>query len=373
MKNEGEKLYLERKNGKGMGRGYILKHYAPSLIIFFVVLTLSFIMVFIQSMTQAIDRMIVLLGSGSVSCNQYVDVSGITGAQIDKVGEGDGIIYSSDKTSLVHLKGVDISTYFNAERKEGMRLEMTDESFRNDIVISATLASSLGVSTGDRMTLLLYEKEKDRARPLLVTVKGIFSSGYAQLDKYLGFVDISLVDGSESYEILLPKSEDVESFASSLWKEGIYCTTYTIKYASLCNNVSESIMILNIILVMIAFLAAFFSVDIAHVYLTEDRFSIKTLRTMGMSEKRVRAVYRKMTLSAVALSSLLGIISGTLLSSLSPSMIALLAKKRPEIVEYYISSFTLSIPYVQLFVMFILMILFSSLTLSIELRRSREF
>lgn len=373
MKNDGERLYLERKNGRGMGRSYILKHYAPALIVFLVVLTLSFIMVFISSMTTAIDRMIVLLGSGSIKTTQWVDVSDIEGARIDEVKEGDGILYTSDKTSLVHLKGVSILQYFEGERGEGMRLEMTDESYRNEIVVSSTLASSLSLNIGDRMTLLLYEKEKERARPVLVTVKGIFSSGYAGLDKYLAFVESSLIDGESSYEILLPKDMDVEKVAASLWKDGIYCTTYSEKYASLLSNVNQSIMILNIILVMIAFLAAFFSLDIAHVYITEDRASIKILRIMGMSEKRVMAVYRKMTVMTVALASLMGILFGTLLSVFSPSLIEMLSEKKPQIVEYYISSFSLSIPYLSLFMMFLLMILFSSLTLFMELRRSREF
>lgn len=371
MRNDGERLYISRKNGRGMSAKYILRHYAPSLIVFLVVLTLTFIMVFISSMTGAIERMIVLLGSGSVSTSTYVDVSGYKDARIDEVKEGDGILYSSDKTNLVHLKGVNIEEYFSSERGEGMNLELLDETFRNDIVISSSLSSLLGVGKGDRMTLLLYEKEKDRARPVLVTVRGIFSSGYAQLDKYLGYVDISLLDGDSTYEILLSKDEDTASFAESLWKEGIYCTTYKEKYASLCNNVNESIMILNIILILIAFLAAFFSIDIAHVYITEGRDDIKSLRIMGMSEKSVRAVYRRMTLSTLSVSSLLGILIGTALSHLAPSLMRVLAENEPEIVEYYISSFTLSIPYLSLIAMFISMLVLSGLTLRVELYRRR--
>ncbi len=371
MRNDGERLYISRKNGRGMSAKYILRHYAPSLIVFLVVLTLTFIMVFISSMTGAIERMIVLLGSGSVSTSTYVDVSGYKDARIDEVKEGDGILYSSDKTNLVHLKGVNIIEYFASERGDGMNLELLDESFRNDIVISSSLSSLLGVVKGDRMTLLLYEKEKDRARPVLVTVRGIFSSGYAQLDKYLGYVDISLLDGDSTYEILLSKDEDTASFAESLWKEGIYCTTYKEKYSSLCNNVNESIMILNIILILIAFLAAFFSIDIAHVYITEDWDDIKSLRIMGMSEKRVRAVYRRMTLSTLSVSSLLGILLGTALSHLAPSLMRVLAENEPEIVEYYISSFTLSIPYLSLIAMFISMLVLSGLTLRVELYRRR--
>ena len=253
-----------------------------------------------------------------------------------------------------------------------MKLEKTDEEYRNEIIVSSTLASALSLSIGDRLTLLLYEKDEGRARPVLMTVKGIYSSGYAQLDKYLAFVDISLTDSDSVYEILLERNTDVESVVESLWKEGIWAQSYREKYSSLCTNVDQSIMILYVILIFVALLAAFFSADIAHVYTSRDRRDIASLRLMGMRESEVRRIYRRMTLVSVSVSSLLGTVCGILLSFLSPSLISFVAKKEPEIVEYYISSFTLSVPVSSIVLMLLLMILCSSLTLRIELYRTRS-
>ena len=372
MKNEGGRLYTERKCGRGMKTRYIFSHYAPSLIVFLIVMTLVFVMVFISSMTGAIERMIVLLGCGSFTTEEYIDVSEYDGARIDEVKEGDGILYSSGGKSLVHLKGVDLEEYFSGERGEGMKLEKTDEEYRNEIIVSSTLASALSLSIGDRLTLLLYEKDEGRARPVLMTVKGIYSSGYAQLDKYLAFVDISLTGSDSVYEILLDRNTDVESVVESLWKEGIWAQSYREKYSSLCTNVDQSIMILYVILIFVALLAAFFSADIAHVYTSRDRRDIASLRLMGMRESEVRRIYRRMTLVSVSVSSLLGTVCGILLSFLSPSLISFVAKKEPEIVEYYISSFTLSVPVSSIILMLLLMILCSSLTLRIELYRTRS-
>ena len=370
MKNDGERLYLGRKCGKGMSPGYVARHYFPSLIVFLIVLTLTFVMVFISSMTGAIDRMIVLLGCGSIETETIVDVSSYDGAVIDEVKTGDGIIYAESGKSLVHLKGVDIPQYFSGERKEGMKLVLSDESYKNEIIISSSLASILELETGDQMTLLLYESEKGRARPVLMTVKGIYSSGYAQLDRYLGFVDISLLDGTSSYEILLKKGDDVNAVLKSLNADGINAVSYREKYSSLCTNVDQSIMILYVILIFVALLAAFFSADIAHIYTSRDRKDIASLRLIGISEKRIRVIYRKMTLSSVFISSLLGICGGLLLSLLSPSMISFVALKEPQLIENYITSFTLSIPFSSIIMMLIAMLLCSSLTLRIELRRT---
>ncbi len=370
MKNDGERLYLGRKCGKGMSPGYVARHYFPSLIVFLIVLTLTFVMVFISSMTGAIDRMIVLLGCGSIETETIVDVSSYDGAVIDEVKTGDGILYAESGKSLVHLKGVDIAQYFSGERKEGMKLVLSDESYKNEIIISSSLASILELETGDQMTLLLYETDKGRARPVLMTVKGIYSSGYAQLDRYLGFVDISLLDSTSSYEILLKKGDDVNALVKSLNADGINAVSYKEKYSSLCTNVDQSIMILYVILIFVALLAAFFSADIAHIYTSRDRKDIASLRLMGISEKRIRVIYRKMTLSSVFISSLLGICGGLLLSLFSPSMISFVALKEPQLIENYITSFTLSIPSSSIIMMLIAMLLCSSLTLRIELRRT---
>ncbi len=372
MKNEGVRLYTRRKCGEGMKRGYIISHYAPSLIVFLITMTLVFVMVFISSMTGAIERMIVLLGCGSFTTEEYIDVSKYEGARIDEVKEGDGILYSSGGRSLVHLKGVSLEEYFSGERGEGMKLETGDGEYRNEIIVSSTLASALSLSIGDRLTLLLYEKDEGRARPVLMSVKGIYSSGYAQLDRYLAFVDISLTDSDSEYEILLERNTDVDSVVQSLWKEGIWAQSYREKYSSLCTNVDQSIMILYVILIFVALLAAFFSADIAHVYTSRDRRDIASLRLMGMGEASVRAIYRRMTLVSVSLSSLLGTVCGILLSLLSPSLISFVARKEPEIVEYYISSFTLSVPLSSIILMLLLMILCSSLTLRIELYRTQR-
>lgn len=372
MRNEGEKLYLKRKMGEGMGFRYTLRHLSPSLIVFLIVTVLVFVMVFISSMTGAIDRMIVLLGCGSISSPVEIESSLLPeGSKIDIVREGQGILYSEEGKSLVYLKGVEES-YFEGERGDGIRLKRREEKGRNSIIISSSLANSLSLELGDRLTLLLYETENNRARPLLMTVDGIYESGYAQLDKYLSYVDFSLVEENEGYEVLLEKNVDISSVVEKLREEGIPAITYKEKYEALSINVEQSVMILYIILVLVALLASFFSTDIAHVYISKDRLDIASLRMLGMKEKIIRRIYFSMTLSSVFISTILAVFCGILLSFVSPSLISFVSRKRPELVEYYISSFSIDIPYFSLLIMIILMLLCSSITLMIELHRTRK-
>lgn len=372
MRNEGEKLYIRRKRGSLMGYRYLINRYSPALILFLVALVLSFSMVFVSSMATRIDRLIVLLGSGSITTNTKVDVSEFDGAKIELVKESNGILYSDDKRSLVHIKGVDTSEYFSGERGEALKLKLSDEEIENGIIISSSLSKNLSLDVGSSLTLLLYESDKERARPILMKVKGIYSSVYSQLDKYLVYLDSSYIADRGSYEILLDKKTDLDCVIKKLSLRGISALSYKEKYASLCANVDQSIMILNIILILVALLAAFFSSDIAHSYILSDRKSIASLRLLGMREKRVRNIYRSLTINSVFIASVLGILVGLFFSLFSPSLLSFVAAKEPEIVEYYVSSFTLNVPYLSLFLMLLVMVFSSYITLTIELYRTRE-
>ena len=167
-----------------MDRKYVLSTLTPLVLVLLVTSILVFSLVFISSISSAIDRMIVLLGSSSLVSESRIDKSFLpSGSHIDEVRRGEGILYSENSESLVYMKGVD-EDYFNEERRIGLNLSIG--SFEgNWILLSKNLASALGVAQGEKMTLLLYQDDIGRTRPFLVTVSGVFDSGYAQLDRYL--------------------------------------------------------------------------------------------------------------------------------------------------------------------------------------------
>ena len=67
-----------------MGVKWTLSSLLPALLIFLITAVLVFAMVFISSMTTAIDRMIIMLGSSSIVTGEEVDVSSWSGASINK-------------------------------------------------------------------------------------------------------------------------------------------------------------------------------------------------------------------------------------------------------------------------------------------------
>ena len=369
MKSDGERLYIGRKRGRGMGVKWTLSSLLPALLIFLITAVLVFAMVFISSMTTAIDRMIIMLGSSSIVTGEEVDVSSWSGASINKTREGEGVVFTEEGKSIIRLKGVNES-YLQGEREEALKIVRSGEEVKNAIIVSTTLARKLNLELGSSMTMMLYEKDKNRTRPILMTVTGIFDSGYAQLDRYLAYVDFSLLDGEEEWEILLDQKDDLEKRCQELEELGISYKTYREKYSALYLNVRQSVSILYLILAFVALLAAFFSTDIVSVYLSRDRQDIAALRLLGMEEKRIRRIYLSLSLFAVAVSALGGTVLGLLLGLLSPSLIRIVASSNPGLVEYYISSFSVTVPTMELLLMVLAMVVLSALTLFISLSTS---
>lgn len=369
MKSDGERLYIGRKRGRGMGVKWTISSLLPALLIFLITAVLVFAMVFISSMTTAIDRMIIMLGSSSIVTGEEVDVSSWSGASINKTREGEGVVFTEEGKSIIRLKGVNES-YLQGEREEALKIVRSGEEVKNAIIVSTTLARKLNLELGSSMTMMLYEKEKNRTRPILMTVTGIFDSGYAQLDRYLAYVDFSLLDGEEEWEILLDQKDDLEKRCQELEELGISYKTYREKYSALYLNVRQSVSILYLILAFVALLAAFFSTDIVSVYLSRDRQDIAALRLLGMEEKRIRRIYLSLSLFAVAVSALGGTVLGLLLGLLSPSLIRIVASSNPGLVEYYISSFSVTVPTMELLLMVLAMVVLSAITLFISLSTS---
>lgn len=355
-----------------MGFKYLLSSITPLILVFLIVGILSFSLTFIISFSDAIDRMIVILGSGSISTYEEVPLSMLPeGSSVDYVKTGEGILYSENGESLAYLKGFD-EGYFDSERGSAMNLVEDASLNGNTLYVSASLSRSLSLEIGDRLTLLLYEEDKNRTRPLLMTIKGVFDSGYAQLDKYLAYVDNSVLSSSGSYEVLIPAGEDVDEVSNALIDNGIFASTYKENYSSLYTNVQSSIQILYIILLAVALLSAFFSSDIARVYLDRDKMDIAALMMLGMEEKRIRLLYSKLTLISVLIASLAGTIAGIALSHMTPWMVGKIAEADPALLEYYIIGFEIRIPYLMIGAMIVIMLLISYVTLHCSMKRIKS-
>lgn len=368
--NEGAAYYARRKIGEKKGFAYFLSSLSPLFILLLITAALSFSLSFIISMSEGIDKLLAVMGSGSVRTLSCPDSSLLPkGAEISETITGTALLYAENGENAVMVKGIG-EDYLEGIRKSVLDIEYGDEGI-NPVIVSSSLTSSLSLNPGDRLSMLLWEKEEGRARPLLVTVHGVFRSVYPQLDKHLVYAPIDLVDGPSSFEILLPEGQDAEVLVSALWKSGIPAESYRTMYSSLYQNVRQSIGILSFLIILVAALAAFFSSDAAHFYISRDRNDIQGMRLLGIGRREIIGVYMLITVSYVAVAAVLGMVLGIIISSLSPSLISFISSVSPALLDYYITSFEVVIPVRELVLMLLAMIAVSSISVFLMLRRSR--
>ena len=368
--SDASRLYISRKLGKGMKHGYKWRAFLPLFLLFIVTALLSFSMTFISSLSAEINRMIEVMGSGTIYALSDPSVYVPEEGEVAAVREGSALAYSENGESALFIKGVDPS-YFSGMRSRELSFETFEGDAMNPVVISSSLSSELGLRPGNRFTLLLWDAEKSRTRPFLCTVKAVFDSVYPQLDSHLAYVPYDLLSSRVGYEALLPQGDGGDALLLRLLENGIPASSYKMMYSSLYGNVVSSIGILYIILASVALLAAFFSSDAVQVYMERDRKDIKELWILGLQRLSIKGIYFRMTLTAVAFSAVAGILAGVIIALLSPSVLSIVSKYEPELLEYYVRSFDVTVPWLSLAFMAVLEIIVSALSIAFSLRKRK--
>lgn len=137
------------------------------------------------------------------------DTTGVTNAFPLVFGEG--LVYSPQGKTGVSIRSLP-ENYYSGDKgiKEYLSIDAGEFqlSSKQDALLSSQVAEKLNVSVGDRIRLLTAKSRPNRApilRPSFFTVKGVFSTGYYELDALSMYIPISsgkvLFDEPGSYTI----------------------------------------------------------------------------------------------------------------------------------------------------------------------------
>lgn len=366
MKSSIPEIYIARKLGQGKSMKYVLASLRPSAILMLISALLVFSLSFITSMTDALDMMMRYLGSGDLRVEGVFD-DGAFGEELFFVKETEALAMSADGTSAFVVKSVDFDSYFIDERKELLRLSYGERNVLNPVAISARIAEALCVSPGDRFSLMLYEEDKGRTRPLLVTVAAVFDSGYREFDESYVYLDNMDISGRSYTEIVLDAGVDLEQRRLEIAGEGYSVKDYISLNSALYENVRFSSAVLYGVFALLSVLAAFFSSNIAYEYTERDRKDIGTLRLLGLEGSRIGTIYFRMTALSVLAALVSGFVLGVLASLSIPSLLSFLEKMDYAALGAYLTSFEVKIPFGLVSAMLALLFAVSSVSLRISL------
>lgn len=366
MKLSDLSLYIKRKMGFGMPLSYKLRVLSPAVLIVLVSLVLNFSLIFIISMSQGIENLLIYLGSGNIMVMGKTEESEAFSTYETRYSGS--LAFSESSSSPMYLKGVDFSSYFTKERRDVLHLEYEALDALNPVILSKELSSRLSLDISDRFSVLIYDENAKRTRPLLLTVAGTYDSGYMEFDSALAFVPLSTLDGAICTELVTNRGYDDEAILIALREKGYDAYSYKSLYSAIYDNIELSVNTLYGVFVILVILASFFAGNISISYVDRDMGDIAMLSLSGLSDGQIRKIYRVITLSSVFISILIGLILAIALSFLSPAIISHLSDAGYEALDAYLTSFEIVIPAFRLLAVNLLLIVLSYISLLISLR-----
>ncbi len=351
-------LYRKAKGKKN--RTVIRLFVLITLLMIPLVLSLSFT----EGMIEGITKKYVLLQDGHLQIYRSIDsLPSLTDREevegADQTIHGYGILYSSDETKEVYLKGVQ-QTYFNEMREKELNLDAEQELSRTGalpgLYLSRTIADHLKVNIGDRLGLVVLPSAgQKRVRPALGVIQGIFDTGFYALDESLVFID------GESGDRLLP-SDDVQteiimdsysdqkangliSSISEASGEHFQWATYHEFNTEMYENFATSRQIIFAVFLTILVAAVFYITAVTHELIEDAKEEIAMQKILGARSLSIITGYILAITSVTVLALVSGTALGVLLSSQLSSILSFLQSYDFPALRYYLLSFDVDIPY----------------------------
>ena len=357
--------YIKRKIGFKQSLRWRINAILPLLLLIFITAILLFSLILVHSMSSAIENNLIMLAGGHITSYSEVDN---TYKRVDEVKTAEGLIYSKDDTALVRFKGIN-EDYFYPEKASFVNLVTTNEETNlKKIVISEIMAQKLNLKLNDKTAILLYDQELKRVRPVYVFVASIYSTGYKDFDQNLIFCDINLLSGASVYEI--QTDANVDSLVKEMRENGSYAYSYKEMNAASYNNLMVSKTIFNFISVLISLLAGLFSISISNEYILRDKKDIASAQVIGFSKKQIARIYRRITLSLVFISLLIGFILSLVFSYLTILILPKLDVMQYPALQNYVLAFNLEIPIIPIVLSLCALFLVSFISLSLTLKEN---
>jgi len=288
---------------------------------------------------------------------------------------------NDDLSSLVMVTAIDPATQQDVSRlhtliKQPGASQLKDVLLDNKILIGQALAEQLGVSKGDRITLLYTNDTTADADIMLeqkdVVIGGIFKTGIQEVDGHLIFTDFGLFNslfpekgvtlvgvklspGSSEKNALAILKDRFKSFSLYSWKD---------LYPALLSALTLEKYAMFLILALITIVASMNIVALLFMYITAKKSEIAVLKTMGLSSKELVRIFVMIGMGISLIAGFIGLIGAIGVSYLLEhySLIPL-----PE--AYYVSHLPAHMDYTIILSVIILVTVVSFLASYIPARR----
>lgn len=221
---------------------------------------------------------------------------------VQAVGNKAGMLKSSEELAGIVIKGVghdyDWQT-FSENLIEGRRINFSDTSFSNEIIISKRIAQQLKIKLSEEV-LVYFVQNPPRVRK--VKVVGIYETGLEEFDKNFVIGDLALVQKMNEwdtntcghYEVFLKNFDDLTPAASQILNEidsDMKITKITDMFPAIFDWLSLLDKNIIIVLVLILVVACFNMISVLLVMMMERTPMIGILKALGSDNIQIRKIF----------------------------------------------------------------------------------
>ncbi len=350
-----------------------------AILIILIVALLIVSTVFINSMSNGIAKKFALLVNGDIQV--YTDTN-LTDEydfikSSDSVFTIDSLIYGREATQISLIKAVNDS-YFNSDRMKSLKLEITEDSSNlPSIYISNQIATKLNLKLGDRVAIILA-KDETKVRPKLLFIKGIFDSGYKEIDQnlcYMNLEDLKKIYNDEvsiHQEVVLKNNVDINEALLNLNLDNYISRAWYELQPAVYNNLLTSTQSLTVIFIVIALLTGYFISSISSDIITKDHKNIAINKLLGLKNKNLRKVYFLAIEFFTIISTLIGVILGIIISKTFLSILGKFSLEKIPALSWYLLDFDVLIPFKSILIISISLILISMISVYLSLFRIKK-
>jgi len=242
-----------------------------------------------------------------------------------------GMLTSGDKVKGVAIRGV-LPEYegqvadIDSKMLSGQLADLKPKAY--SMILGSELAASLGVSVGDKITLIAPQGSFSPVgmvpRIKRFTVVGVFTAGMHEYDSALAIVHIQdaqkVFKYKDSVSALQLRIDDlfdvfrVRSDLSAQLDQPLYVRDWTQQHTNFFKAIDMEKRMMFIVLALIIMVAAFNIVSTMVMVVTDKQGDIAVLRTLGATPLAIQTIFMIQGLVIGATGALLGLLGGVTLA-----------------------------------------------------------
>ncbi len=270
--------------------------------------------------------------------DEFDEIEAVSGSSLHQV-----LINQNKTQSILFLKGIDPESEGNVTNitekitfpltsKENQQNLLPKLLANNEIIIGYKTAQNLNLKVGDQINLLIPEPASDKKIFLNkknVKVSGIFKIGLEEYDNNFAFCSLDLMHnlfkekkGVDQISLKL-KQESVRPSFSSFFQDKeeliiknlqnrlpmLTVCSWKDLYPALVSSLKLEKYVMFFILALITLVSCMTMVSLLFMYIQQKRRDIAILKSMGLSNKKIRSIFLRigLTITFWASSSGLGL------------------------------------------------------------------